>query len=135
MNAEPVYVDVNTQEGLNDTDEKNDHVVPALEEAKAQSPDNKCRDQREHDEAAKVVPVRDIASANRSRREEMAQKARNEEDYPEPGARLVSQGLGTSTAGLGRSRLWLDLRRLYVRSSSCSAAIWCDRVFGLRLLR
>ena len=79
VNAEPVDVDVDAEQGLDDAHEQDDHVVPAFEEAQAQSPDNECRDQREDDEAAEVVPIGDVGAADRARGEVVAQEAGNEE--------------------------------------------------------
>ena len=135
VDAEPVYVDVNAEQRLDDSDEQDDHVIPPLEEAKAEAPDDECRDKREHGEAADVVSVRDVAAADRSRGEIMAQKAPDEEDNSEPRASLISQSLLTSSAGLGRRGLRLDLRRLHVRCRSRCASIRRDRVRRLRLLR
>ena len=135
VNAEPVYVDVCAEEGLNNADEQDDHVVPSLEEPHAQSPDDEGRNESEQDESAQVVPVGNVGPPNSARCEVVAQEAANQKSQPEPGAALISQASCSSTAArLDRSVLWLRLRRLGVRRCGSDAAVWCDWVRSLRLL-
>jgi hypothetical protein len=82
-----------------------------------------------------VIAVGDVAATNRARCEVVTEKARDQQYEPEPGSGLFRQRLLTSTTGLGRRGLWLDLRRLYVRRCSSGAAVGRHRVRSLRLLR
>lgn len=91
VNAEPVYVDVDAEQGLHDSDDQDDDVVPALEEPQAQSPDDECRHQGEYDKAAEVVPVGDVASADRTSGEVVAEEPRNQKRESEPGSGLFGQ--------------------------------------------
>jgi hypothetical protein len=91
VNAEPVYVDVDAQHGLNDSDDQDDDIIPSLEEPQAQSPDDERRHEGEHNKAAEVVSVGDVASADRASGEVMAEEARDEERESEPGSGLICQ--------------------------------------------
>ena len=136
MNAEPLDVDVDTEQRLDDTDDQEGDVVSASPEAPAKSRNYRGRQEGQPGKAAEVVAVCDVASADRSRGEVVAQEARNEEREPQPDPNLLAaQCLLASPAGLGRRGLWFRLRRPHVRRCGRGASVRRDGVGSFRLLR
>ena len=81
-----------------------------------------------------MVAERDVAAADRTCGEVVAQEAQNEEGNPEPCPTLICQDLLTSAARLRRRGLRLNLRGLYVWRCRRGAAVGRDGIL-CRLLR
>ena len=79
VNAEPLDVDVDAEQRLDATDDQEGDVVSASPEAPAKSRNYRGRQEGQPGKAAEVVAVCDVASADRTRGEVVAQEAGNEE--------------------------------------------------------
>ena len=73
MNAESLDIHEQANDRLQNTETQQRDVVAAFPEPPAQTSDDGARHEGQHNEAEDVVPVRQVGSANCSRREKMGE--------------------------------------------------------------